>query len=205
MKITKEQKQEKLNAIVESAISVFVALGYEKTTFKDIADKMGIARSTIYLYFKDKFELLKACINYQFGQNKELFLKMDFDKYQNQKEALIEILSRLEQISKEQNLKQFIVTIAAQAVHDENIANLWEHEVFSNLKALWQEIGSRLKLTEATSQFYFTIIYSVFFTTNYTSTCFKEQDPMMNFSLFIKLLKEQIESNKLLKMELNHE
>ena len=205
MKITKEQKQEKLNAIVESAISVFVALGYEKTTFKDIADKMGIARSTIYLYFKDKFELLKACINYQFGQNKELFLKMDFDKYQNQKEALIEILSRLEQISKEQNLKQFIVTIAAQAVHDENIANLWKHEVFSNLKALWQEIGSRLKLTEATSQFYFTIIYSVFFTTNYTSTCVKEQDPMMNFSLFIKLLKEQIESNKLLKMELNHE
>lgn len=205
MKITKEQKQEKLNAIVESAISVFVALGYEKTTFKDIADKMGIARSTIYLYFKDKFELLKACINYQFGQNKELFLKMDFDKYQNQKEALIEILSRLEQISKEQNLKQFIVTIAAQAVHDENIANLWKHEVFSNLKVLWQEIGSRLKLTEATSQFYFTIIYSVFFTTNYTSICFKEQDPMMNFSLFIKLLKEQIESNKLLKMELNHE
>lgn len=205
MKITKEQKQEKLNAIVESAISVFVALGYEKTTFKDIADKMGIARSTIYLYFKDKFELLKACINYQFGQNKELFLKMDFDKYKNQKEALIEILSRLEQISKEQNLKQFIVTIAAQAVHDENIANLWKHEVFSNLKVLWQEIGSRLKLTEATSQFYFTIIYSVFFTTNYTSICFKEQDPMMNFSLFIKLLKEQIESNKLLKMELNHE
>ena len=140
MKITKEQKQEKLNAIVESAISVFVALGYEKTTFKDIADKMGIARSTIYLYFKDKFELLKACINYQFGQNKELFLKMDFDKYQNQKEALIEILSRLEQISKEQNLKQFIVTIAAQAVHDENISKLWKHEVFSNLKVLWQEI-----------------------------------------------------------------
>ena len=56
MKITKEQKQEKLNAIVESAISVFVALGYEKTTFKDIADKMGIARSTIYLYFKDNLK-----------------------------------------------------------------------------------------------------------------------------------------------------
>ena len=86
MKITKKQKQEKLNAIVESAISVFVSLGYEKTTFKDIADKMGIARSTIYLYFKDKFELLKACLNYQFNHNKDLFLKIDIDKYKNQKE-----------------------------------------------------------------------------------------------------------------------
>lgn len=205
MKITKEQKQEKLNAIVESAISVFVSLGYEKTTFKDIADKMGIARSTIYLYFKDKFELLKACLNYQFNHNKDLFLKIDIDKYKNQKEALLEILSRLEQISRQQRLKQFIVMIAAQAVHDEAIANLWEHEVLSNLKTLWQEIGNRLKLSKTSSQFYFTIIYSVFFTTNYTSTCFKDQDPMMNFSVFIQLLKDQIKESNFLKVELNDE
>ena len=43
--------------ILENALDVFVEEGYEDATFQKIADRCGITRTTLYIYFKNKREI----------------------------------------------------------------------------------------------------------------------------------------------------
>ena len=48
--------------ILESALDVFVEVGYADTTFQKIADRCGITRTILYLYFKNKREIFMFSI-----------------------------------------------------------------------------------------------------------------------------------------------
>lgn len=43
--------------ILKNALDVFVEEGYEDVTFQKIADRCGITRTTLYIYFKNKREI----------------------------------------------------------------------------------------------------------------------------------------------------
>jgi len=43
--------------ILEKALDIFTEEGYEDATFQKIADRCGITRTTLYLYFKNKREI----------------------------------------------------------------------------------------------------------------------------------------------------
>ncbi|WP_407434385.1 TetR/AcrR family transcriptional regulator [Treponema sp.] len=43
--------------ILEKALEVFIEEGYEDVTFQKIADRCGITRTTLYIYFKNKREI----------------------------------------------------------------------------------------------------------------------------------------------------
>lgn len=49
--------------IVEAARSLYEEQGVSKTTVKDVADSLGVARSLIYHYFSDKSELTSAVLD----------------------------------------------------------------------------------------------------------------------------------------------
>lgn len=53
-----KRKQE----ILEKALDVFVGEGYEDTTFQKIAERCGITRTILYLYFKNKREIFSFSI-----------------------------------------------------------------------------------------------------------------------------------------------
>ena len=52
------EKQEMRRKILDAAFEMFVEVGYERTSIRAIADKIEYSPATIYLYFKDKDELL---------------------------------------------------------------------------------------------------------------------------------------------------
>lgn len=52
------EKQEMRQNIIDAAISMFAEEGYDKTSIRRIADKIEYSPATIYLYYKDKDELL---------------------------------------------------------------------------------------------------------------------------------------------------
>jgi len=52
------EKQEMKRLIMEAAMRMFVEEGYEKTSIRNIADRIEYSPATIYLYYKDKDELL---------------------------------------------------------------------------------------------------------------------------------------------------
>lgn len=59
------KQQSKRDAIVEAATDLFTNGGYETTTIAHIAKKAGVAVGTVYLYFKNKQEILYA-VKYDF-------------------------------------------------------------------------------------------------------------------------------------------
>jgi AcrR family transcriptional regulator len=56
-------KGEKKNLILDAAIAVFTRKGAVGTKIDDIAREAGIAKGTIYLYFKSKEEIFKSILH----------------------------------------------------------------------------------------------------------------------------------------------
>ncbi len=61
-------------AILKKALGVFVDEGYEDATFQKIANRCGITRTTLYIYFKNKREIFLWSIK-QLTENIEESLK----------------------------------------------------------------------------------------------------------------------------------
>ena len=51
------EHEKRKRKILEKALDVFVEEGYEDVTFQKIADRCGITRTTLYIYFKNKREI----------------------------------------------------------------------------------------------------------------------------------------------------
>jgi TetR/AcrR family fatty acid metabolism transcriptional regulator len=57
---------EKYDRILEAAMAVFAEKGFFVSRISDIADRANVADGTVYLYFKNKDEILTAAINTAF-------------------------------------------------------------------------------------------------------------------------------------------
>ena len=62
------EKTERRQAILAAAQHLFNEQGFEKVSMRNIAEAIEYSPATIYLYFKDKNELLFALQNQAFGQ-----------------------------------------------------------------------------------------------------------------------------------------
>src|SRR5664279_239219 len=57
---------EKYQRILDAAVAVFADKGFFNSRISDIADRAGVADGTVYLYFKNKEEILMTAINTAF-------------------------------------------------------------------------------------------------------------------------------------------
>ena len=69
MSIIVEHEKRRIE-ILENALAVFMDDGFEGATFQRIADRCGITRTTLYIYFKNKREIFNYSI-------KQLLLKAE--------------------------------------------------------------------------------------------------------------------------------
>ena len=56
------EHEKRRHEILEKALNIFVDEGFENATFQKIADKCGITRTTLYIYFKNKREIFNFSI-----------------------------------------------------------------------------------------------------------------------------------------------
>ena len=79
--------------ILEKALDVFIDEGYEAVTLQKIAEKCGITRTTLYIYFKNKKEIFNFSIK-QFLQVLENDItERRKKKGYSQKQKLIDVMS----------------------------------------------------------------------------------------------------------------
>jgi len=64
------EHEKRRREILERALDVFMEEGFEDVTYQKIADRCGITRTTLYIYFKNKREIFNFSIK-QFLQNLE--------------------------------------------------------------------------------------------------------------------------------------
>lgn len=78
--------------ILLSALSVFLDKGFYKARIEDIAEKSGVAKGTVYIYFKDKRELFLSTIIYEiekFYNGVEEIIKCELEPQKKLKNLLL--------------------------------------------------------------------------------------------------------------------
>lgn len=54
--------EERPNEILEAALALFVEKGFAATRLSDVAERAGLSKAAIYLYFTDKFSLFQGVV-----------------------------------------------------------------------------------------------------------------------------------------------
>ena len=71
--ISTKGKNDKYRRILEAAVTVFAKFGFHESTISQIAREAGVADGTIYLYFKNKDDILVHFFNFKTRQVFALF------------------------------------------------------------------------------------------------------------------------------------
>lgn len=96
--VVEHEKRKK--EILDKALDLFMENGYEDVTFQKIADKCGVTRTTLYIYFKNKKEIFIWSI-------KQLTIEIE--------SSLLKIIDNRD-LSYEERLKSVLHTILQKCV-----------------------------------------------------------------------------------------
>jgi TetR/AcrR family fatty acid metabolism transcriptional regulator len=88
-----KQKNDKYHRILEAAVTVFAEQGFFQSTISQIAREAGVADGTIYLYFKNKDDILVQFFNYKTKLVFERF-REEVDKAGSAREKLLNLIRR---------------------------------------------------------------------------------------------------------------
>ncbi|MDR2738401.1 MAG: TetR/AcrR family transcriptional regulator [Treponema sp.] len=95
------EHEKRRQEILKKALDVFIDEGFENATFQKIADRCGITRTTLYIYFKNKKEIFNYSIKdlLQTVEQDLLRVKKDRDMGSIEKltKVIILIFERLEE------------------------------------------------------------------------------------------------------------
>ncbi|MCP3922246.1 MAG: TetR/AcrR family transcriptional regulator [Desulfobacterales bacterium] len=126
-----KMKKDKYHQILEAAICVFARNGFFQSTISQIAKEAGVADGTIYLYFKNKDDILVQFFSYK---TKKVFTSFqeEVDKVGDPKDKLKNLIRR--------HLKEF--------QHDRNMAIVFQAEIkqIHKIEALKQSVSNISKM-----------------------------------------------------------
>lgn len=109
MSITVEHDKRK-HEILTKAFEVFLEVGYANATFQKIADRCGITRTTLYIYFKNKREIFLFSIKQVTDALEAHLQKTIYDETLSAKMCLEKTLDALMD-SIEENKQLFVVLL----------------------------------------------------------------------------------------------
>lgn len=107
-----KDKSEKYNKILKSAGAVFAEFGFYKATISQIAARAGVADGTLYLYFKNKDDILYQFISFK----TDLVFEKMHDAVKKGQTA-------------EEKLRNLIRCHLAEFQNDKNMAIIFQSEV----------------------------------------------------------------------------
>jgi TetR/AcrR family fatty acid metabolism transcriptional regulator len=87
------EKNDKYHLILEAAVKVFAQQGFHQSTIAQIAKEAGVADGTIYLYFKNKDDILVQFFSHRAKQVFESF-REDVDQAQTSLDKLRSLIRR---------------------------------------------------------------------------------------------------------------
>lgn len=124
---------DKKRHIIESAIKCFAQKGFHATSIQEIADSAGIAKGSLYFYFKSKEHLLLSIFEYGFHklmtqmqsladdasksprERLERQIELQFSQFVENKELIIMIFKE-QSLQINEDLKQFLFAMRAQTL-----------------------------------------------------------------------------------------
>ena len=123
------EKNDKYQQILEAAIKVFARQGFYQSTVAQIAKEAGVADGTIYLYFKNKDDILVQFFNYK--------TKQVFDSFRTEVARADSSLEKLRFLIR-RHLKEF--------QHNREMAVVYQVETHQNSRLAEPQIREMSKM-----------------------------------------------------------
>lgn len=90
---TVKKAEERKEEIILAACELFLNKGYESTTMRDVMSKVGVAKGTIYHYFKSKEALLEEVLDFIVDEhvrgNKQVFDRLSGNAIEKIKQFIL--------------------------------------------------------------------------------------------------------------------
>jgi len=135
----REQKLHRQEEILAAAFEVFAAHGFEAARIDDVARQAGIAKGTIYLYFRDKEQLFRAVVR--------SLLQKRFDViaggFKGTAEQLLrELLSRMySQVVGNEKVRSIVRLLIAEGDRFPQLTEIYHREIIApGMKAVRQAV-----------------------------------------------------------------
>ena len=128
-KINKTNKNNKYHLILEAAVKVFARQGFYQSTVAQIAKEAGVADGTIYLYFKNKNDILVQFFSYR--------TKQVFDRFRAEVKKADNSLDKLRNLIR-RHLTEF--------QRDRNMAVVYQVETHQNSRLAESQIREMSKM-----------------------------------------------------------
>lgn len=125
----KAKGNDKYHRILEAAVKVFAEQGFYQSTISQIAREAGVADGTIYLYFKNKDDILVQFFTYK--------TKLVFDKFREEVDKADNCYDKLRNLIR-RHLEEF--------QNDRNMAVLYQAETHQNSRLVEEQIKEMSKL-----------------------------------------------------------
>jgi len=133
----RDLKRHRQEEILAAAFQVFAAHGYEATRIDEVARQAGIAKGTIYLYFRDKEQLFRAVVR--------TLVQKRFDaiagSFQGTGEQLLrELLSRMySQVVRNEKVRSIFRLLIAEGGRFPQLTEIYHREIIApGMKAIRQ-------------------------------------------------------------------
>jgi AcrR family transcriptional regulator len=68
---TKDLAENKKNEIIDAALKLFAQQGYHSTTLDEVATVIGVSKATLYYYFRNKEEIIRAILHRSLDRMKQ--------------------------------------------------------------------------------------------------------------------------------------
>lgn len=120
---------DKHKKIIRAATKVFAKKGFFNARISDIAKEAKIADGTIYLYFKNKFDILISVFEQEMGKLIDQIADLLAEETDPQKKLDIFILNHLEELKKNRNLAD-VIHVELRQTH--KLIRDYRKNVFSN-------------------------------------------------------------------------
>ena len=135
----RDLKLHRQEEILAAAFEVFAAHGYEAARIDDVARQAGIAKGTIYLYFRDKAQLFRAVVR--------SLVQKRFDaiagSFQGTGEQLLrELLSRMYgQVVRNEKVRSILRLLIAESGRFPQLSEIYHREIIApGMKAVRQAL-----------------------------------------------------------------
>lgn len=126
--VNKNLKNEKKELILKASREIFSKTGFSAATIRQIAGAAGVAIGTIYIYFKNKDDILHELLSRHHEEHNALFDKMSSLKPENAINFFYK--DRFKNLSKLNNL---ISVFMFEVTHDKKLRGMIHKNIFEKI------------------------------------------------------------------------
>ncbi len=149
---TKEDAQATRESVLIAALGLFSEKGYSRTTFADIAKKIGMTRGAVYWHFDNKPALLAAMVDY-FCTLREKRVEQHFSEIHSLEELREAFVEHARAVAEDKRLKKFEFFMAFQMEWSEELLTE-THKILDKIrKDPFEKLVSILRLPRIAGRF----------------------------------------------------